>query len=130
MARNPYADLSRRERQIMDVLYKRGRATAKEVIDELADERHSSTVRTQLRLLEEKGQIRREPDGNRYVYIPTTSRAVIRKSAIKHLVETFFDGSAEKAMSTLLSTSEKELSKGELDRLSALIDEAAKAERS
>ena len=130
MARSPFSDLSRRERQIMDVLYRLGRATAKEVIDALPDERHSSTVRTQLRLLEEKGRIVREPDGHRFVYRPAQSRAAVRKSALKHLVDTFFDGSTEQAMSTLLSTSEKQLSKDELERLSALIDQAAKSERS
>jgi predicted transcriptional regulator len=126
MPSNPYSDLSRRERQIMDVLYRLGSATAREVISELQDERHSSTVRTQLRLLEEKGHIRREPDGNRFIYRPVVSRAAVRKSAIRHLVDTFFEGSTEKAMSTLLATSENELSKAELERLSALIDEAAK----
>lgn len=130
MAKNPYTDLSRRERQIMDVLYKLGRATAKDVIGELPEERHSSTVRTQLRLLEEKGQIVREPDGLRFVYRPALSRAAIRKSALRHLVETFFDGSTEKAMSTLLSTSERRLSQEERDRLSALIEQAARQDRS
>jgi predicted transcriptional regulator len=126
MPGNPYSDLSRRERQIMDVLYRLGSATARDVISELQDERHSSTVRTQLRLLEEKGHIHREPDGHRFIYRPVVSRAAVRKSAIRHLVETFFEGSTEKAMSTLLATRENELSKEELERLSALIDEAAK----
>jgi predicted transcriptional regulator len=113
----------------MDVLYRLGRATANEVIAELPDERHSSTVRTQLRLLEEKGQVSREVDGHRYVYKPVVSRAVARKSAVKHLVDTFFDGSTEKAVSTLLSSKDSKLSKEELERLSELIEKAATEDR-
>jgi len=130
MASNPFSGLSRRERQIMDVLYRLGRATANEVIAELPDERHSSTVRTQLRLLEEKGHVSREAEGHRYVYKPAVSRAVARKSALRHLVETFFDGSTEKAVSTLLSSKDSNLTTEELERLSALIEKAAREDRS
>ena len=84
--------LSRRERQIMDVLYRRGRATANDVLDDLPGASSSSTVRTQLRVLEAKGHVRHEEHGLRYVYFPTTSRHAARRSALKHLVETFFDG--------------------------------------
>jgi predicted transcriptional regulator len=113
----------------MDVLYRLGRATANEVIAELPDERHSSTVRTQLRLLEEKGHVRREGDGMRYVYSPAVSQKVARKSALKHLVDTFFEGSTASVISTLLTSERQRLSVQEAERLAALIEEAAKNAR-
>jgi predicted transcriptional regulator len=128
MARHPSSVFSRRERQIMDILYRLGRATANEVIHELADEPHSSTVRTQLRVLEEKGHLRHEEHGLRYVYIPVTPRHAVRQSALRHTIETFFEGSAEKMLATLLGGSSK-LSDEELDRLSDLIDKAKKGGR-
>jgi predicted transcriptional regulator len=128
MARHPSSVFSRRERQIMDILYRLGRATANEVINELADEPHSSTVRTQLRVLEEKGHLRHEEHGLRYVYIPVTPRHAVRQSALRHTIETFFEGSAEKMLATLLGGSSK-LSDEELDRLSDLIDKAKKGGR-
>jgi BlaI family transcriptional regulator, penicillinase repressor len=128
MARHPSSVFSRRERQIMDILYRLGRATANEVINELADEPHSSTVRTQLRVLEEKGHLRHEEHGLRYVYIPVTPRHAVRQSALRHTIETFFEGSAEKMLATLLGGSSK-LSDEELDRLSDLIDRAKKGGR-
>lgn len=114
----------------MDSLYRLGQATANELIDALPDERHSSTVRTQLRLLEEKGQVARERDGHRYVYRPVVPKHVARKTAMRALVDTFFEGSTEKAVSTLLSSSERELSAEEFERLSALIEKAARGGRS
>src|SRR3954467_14116573 len=90
-----HTTLTRRERQIMDVLYRRGRATAAEVMGELPGEPNYSTVRTQLRVLEDKEHVRHEEEGGRYVYSPAVPRHAARKSALKHLVETFFDGSAE-----------------------------------
>jgi predicted transcriptional regulator len=125
MAKHPHLSLSRRERQIMDILYKLGHATANEVIDALSDEKHSSTVRTQLRVLEEKGHLRHEEDGLRYVYYPVTSRRTARQSALSHVLETFFEGSAEKMMSTLLGSGAR-VSEDELDRLSELIERARK----
>ena len=95
--------LSRRERQIMDILYRRGRATAAEVNQDLPGEPHGSTVRTQLRVLEEKGHVRHAEEGLRYVYMPAVPRRAARKSALKHLVDTFFDGSAENAVAALRS---------------------------
>src|ERR687895_1469356 len=86
--------LTRRERQIMDILYRRGRATANEVLEDLPGSPHYSTVRTQLRVLEEKGHVTHEEDGVRYVYMPALPRRAARKSALRHLVDTFFDGSA------------------------------------
>src|ERR687888_967510 len=97
-----HAALSRRERQIMDILYRRGRATAGEVMEELAGDPSYSTVRTQLRVLEDKGHVRHEEQGLRYIYVPAVPRHAARKSALRHLVQTFFDGSAEKTVAALL----------------------------
>src|SRR3954469_4412148 len=91
----PHHTLTRRERQIMDILYRRGRATAGEVMAELSGEPSYSTVRTQLRVLEEKGHVRHEEEGLRYVYSPAVPRRAARKSALRHVVDTFFEGSAE-----------------------------------
>ena len=118
--------LSRRERQIMDVLYRRTRATAAEVMGELPGEPNYSTVRTQLRVLEDKGHVRHEEEGGRYVYAPAVPRHAARKSALKHLVETFFDGSAEQVVAAVLGGEASRLSDEELDRVSALIDKARK----
>ena len=126
MPKHPHVTLSRRERQIMDVVYRLGRATANEVIHELADDRHSSTVRTQLRVLEEKGHLRHEEEGLRYVYTPVTPRHAARQTALRHMLETFFEGSAEKMMSSLLGGRNVRLSDEELDRLSELIAQARK----
>src|SRR5262252_782538 len=98
MPRTLHAVLTRRERQIMDILYRRGRATANEVQEDLPGHPHDSTVRTQLRVLEAKGHVRHEEEGLRYVYMPAVPRHAARKSALKHLVETFFDGSAEQVV--------------------------------
>ena len=118
--------LSRRERQIMDILYRRRRATAGEVMEELPGEPTSSTVRTQLRILEQKGHVRHEEQGLRFVYMPAVARSAARKSALKHLVETFFDGSAEKTVAALLGGEAARLSEDELDRIEALIETARK----
>jgi BlaI family transcriptional regulator, penicillinase repressor len=115
--------LSRRERQIMDVIYRRGRATAAEVLEDLPDPPGYSAVRALLRLLEEKGHVRHEQDGPRYIYAPTVNRERARKSALKHVVRTFFDGSATDAVAALLD-SEGKLDSAELDRLSAMIEQA------
>ena len=115
--------LSRRERQIMDVIYRRGRATAAEVLEDLPDPPGYSAVRALLRLLEEKGHVRHEQDGPRYIYAPTVNRERARKSALKHVVRTFFDGSATDAVAALLA-GEGKLDSAELDRLSAMIEQA------
>jgi predicted transcriptional regulator len=128
MPSHPHLTLSRRERQIMDIVYRLGRATANDVIAELGDETHSSTVRTQLRVLEEKGQLRHEEQGLRYVYVPVNPRHAVRQSALRHTIETFFEGSAEKMLASLLGGGPK-LSDEELDRLSDLIDKAKKGPR-
>ncbi len=112
--------LTRRERQIMDVLYKQERATVTEVLNNLADQPSYSTVRAQLRMLEEKGHVRHEEHGLRYVYVPTVPRDVARRSALRHLVETFFDGSAENLAAALLGGEISRISREELDRLTRL----------
>ena len=122
-------NLSRRERQIMDSLYRRGRATAAEVRSDLADPPSYTAVRTMLRLLEEKGQVRHEQEGPRYVYVPTVDREKARQNALKHLVSTFFNGSAEQAMTALLELSDSALSSTQLDHLEALIAQARREGR-
>lgn len=119
--------LSRRERQIMDVIYRRGRATAAEVLQDIADPPSYSAVRALLRLLEEKGHVHHEQDGPRYVYLPTVNRERARQSALKHVVRTFFDGSATDAVAALLDNDA--IDHAELDRLSALIEQARKEGR-
>jgi len=118
--------LTRRERQIMDVLYKLERATVGQVLAKLADKPSYSTVRAQLRVLEEKGHVHHEEHGLRYVYIPAVPRDVARRSALRHLVETFFQGSAESAVSALLGGEISRISSEELDRLSRLIAKSRK----
>src|SRR5436190_8346448 len=119
-----HAALTKRERQIMDVLYRMGRATAADVLAALTGPPHCSTVRTQLRVLEEKGHVRHESDGLRYVYVPTLARHTARKAALRHLVDTFFDGSAAGAVSALLGRDAGRLSGDELDRIEALLRSA------
>jgi predicted transcriptional regulator len=126
MPEPPHSHLTRRERQIMDILYRRGRATAAEVLEELPGNTHDSTVRTQLRVLEEKGHIRHEEEGLRYVYMPAVSRHAARKSALRHLVQTFFDGSVEKTVAALLGGEAAKLSEGELRRIADVIAKARK----
>ncbi len=121
--------LTRREREIMDILHRRGRATAHEVMDDLADPPSYSAVRTFLRLLEERGHVRHEQDGPRYVYTPTVARREAQRSAITHLVDTFFDGSVENAVATLVESSKPKLSAQELDRIAALVAKAKKEGR-
>ena len=128
MAENLHAVLTRRERQIMDVLFRRGRATAADVMEDLPGSPSYSTVRTQLRVLEEKGYVRHEEEGVRYVYTPAVRRHAARKSALKHLVDTFFDGSAEKAVAALLGGEAARVSSEELDRIAELIAKARIAE--
>ncbi len=120
--------LSRRERQIMDVVYRLGQVTAAEVLAELPDPPGYSAVRAMLRLLEEKGHVRHEQDGPRYVYLPTVNRDKARRSALRHLVRTFFDGSTEDAVAALLQNGNG-MTDDELERLSKLIDGAKKEGR-
>ena len=121
--------LTRREREIMDILHRRGRATAHDVLDDLADPPSYSAVRTFLRLLEERGHIRHEQDGARYVYTPTVTRREAQRSALSHLVDTFFDGSIEHVVATLVESSRPKLSSQELDRIASLVAKAKKEGR-
>jgi predicted transcriptional regulator len=121
--------LSRRERQIMDVIYRRGQATAAEVLEDLPDPPGYSAVRAMLRVLEEKGHLRHDQQGPRYVFLPTVPRDKARRSALKQLVQTFFEGSTEQTVAALLDLSASKLSDAELDRLSQLINQARKEGR-
>jgi predicted transcriptional regulator len=116
--------LTKRERQIMDVLYKLGRATAAEIMERVVGAPGYSTVRTQLRVLESKGHVRHEEQGLRYIYVPTVPRHSARRSALKHLVDTFFDGSSAKAVAALLGGEAARVSDEELDRIAKLVKDA------
>jgi len=122
-------NLSRRERQIMDVIYAQGRATAQEVRGLLTDAPSYSAVRALLRILEDKGHLRHEQEGNRYVFSPTVPRERARKSALRHVLQTFFEGSPANAMAALLELDDLELSTEEYDRLAAKIERARKEGR-
>jgi predicted transcriptional regulator len=121
-----HAVLTRRERQIMDILFRRGRATASQVMAELPGDPSYSTVRTQLRVLEEKGHVRHDEEGPRYVYMPAVARHAARKSALRHLVNTFFDGSAEKVVAALLGGEGTRLTDDALKRVAELVEQARK----
>jgi predicted transcriptional regulator len=121
--------LSRRERQIMDVLYRKGSASAADVLESLPQPPSYSAVRALLRILEQKGHIRHEESEGRYVFMPTMPRDKAKRSAIRHLVQTFFDGSSQEAVAALLDSSASKLSDSELDRLQELIDKARKGGR-
>jgi predicted transcriptional regulator len=123
-----HASLTKRERQIMDRLYRLGRATANDILDGLTGSPSSSTVRTQLRVLESKGFVRHEEEGLRYVYMPTVPRHAARRSALKHLVETFFDGSNAKVVAALLGGDCGRVTDDDLDRIAALVS-GARSER-
>ena len=125
-----HSRLSRRERQIMDILFRLGRAVASVVREELSGDPSSSTVRTQLRILEQKGHVRHEEERLRYVYRPVTPRRAARRSALRHLVETFFDGSAEQAVAALLGGEARRLTGQELDRIARIVSDARAAPRS
>ena len=112
----------------MDVLFRRGRATAAEVMEELPGEPSYSTVRTQLRVLEEKGHVRHEDDGVRFIYMAAVTRHAARKSALRHVVDTFFDGSPEKAVAALLGGEGAKLTPDQLDRIADMIAKARKGD--
>jgi predicted transcriptional regulator len=120
------AALSRRERQIMDALYRLERATAADIQAQLAPPPSYSTVRAQLRVLEEKGHVKHVEEGLRYIYMPVVTRKAARRSALRHLVETFFEGSAGNAVAALLGGEAAKLSHEELDRISRMIADSRK----
>jgi predicted transcriptional regulator len=116
--------LSRRERQIMDILYQRGRGTANDVRDAMPDAPGYSAVRAMLRVLEEKGHVKHHEEGLKYVYLPTVAREKAKRSAMKHVLDTFFAGSAEQIVAALLDVSSTRLTRDELDRMSEMIEKA------
>ena len=121
--------LSRRERQIMDVLYQRGKASAAEIHQALPDPPSYSAVRAKLRVLEDKGHVKHREEGLRYVYVPALAPERARRTALRHLVDTFFNGSVEQVVAALIDKSAVTVSKDELDRLSAMIEDARKEGR-
>jgi BlaI family penicillinase repressor len=126
MPKSQQSVLTRRERQIMDILYRLGRATAAEVMAGLPGDPSYSTVRTQLRVLEQKGHVRHEEQGLRYVYVPAVPRHAARKSALRHLADTFFDGSAEKVVAALVGGEGARMSEDELNRIADLVTKVRK----
>jgi len=118
--------LSRRERQIMDILYRNGKASAAEVREAMDDAPSYSAVRAMLRVLEEKGHVRHQAEGLRYVYVPVVARDQAKRSAVKHLMNTFFNDSPEQIVAALLDVSSTKLTRDELDRMAALIEKARK----
>ena len=129
MARHPHLHLSRRERQIMDVIYRLGQATATEVRQQLPDPPSYSAVRALLRILEEKGHLKHQRQGPRYLFRPIVTRDRAKRTALKRLVQTFFDGSTEQAVATLLQMGRPKLSSADLDRLAKLIEDGKKKGR-
>ena len=126
MRKDGHRNLSRRERQMMDILYQRGRATASEIHEALPEPPSYSAVRAKLRVLEEKGHVRHEEEALRYVYVPIVARDTARRSALRHMVSTFFAGSVEDTVAALLDISAADLSPKDLDRISSLIEQARK----
>ncbi len=124
MRKDGHRNLSRRERQIMDILYQRGRATGAEILEALADAPTYSAVRAKLRVLEEKGHVRHEEEALRYVYVPVMAREAARKSALRHMVATFFSGSVEDAVAALLDLNAAKLEAADLERISRMIESA------
>jgi predicted transcriptional regulator len=116
--------LTRREREIMDILYRLGRASAQEVLKAMAKPPSYSAVRALLRLLEERGHVKHVEDGTRYVFLPAVTRSEARRKALSHVVTTFFGGSVEQAMLTLVESSRSKLSAEELERLSEIVERA------
>ena len=124
-----HAGLTRRERQIMDLLYRLGRATAAEILEGLPGAPSYSTVRTQLRVLEGKGHVRHHEEGLRYVYEPTVPRHSARRSALRHVVDTFFDGSSAKVVAALLGGEGRRMSDDELQRILEIVERAREESR-
>jgi predicted transcriptional regulator len=123
------AGLSRRERQIMDILYQRGKASASDVREAMEDAPGYSAVRAMLRVLEEKGHVKHQAEGLKYVYVPVVAREKAKRSAVKHLLDTFFGGSPEQIVAALLDVSATRLTREELDRMSELIEKAKREEK-
>ena len=122
----PFGALSRREREIMDILYQRGKSSAAEVREAMREAPGYSAVRAMLRVLEEKGHVRHQAEDLRYVYLPTVARDKAKRSAVKHLLDTFFDDAPEQVVAALLDVSAKRLTAEELDRMAEMIEKAKK----
>ena len=129
MAKSPYLDLGRRERQIMDAIYRLGRASVSDVIEQIKDPPSYSTVRAMMGKLEEKGHLTHEQDGPRYVYFPVHAREEATRSALRRMLRTFFDGSPTKAVAAVLDVSGRELTREELNELAELIEDARRRGR-
>jgi BlaI family transcriptional regulator, penicillinase repressor len=129
MPKHDHSGLTMRERQIMDILYRRGRSTAGEVMNDLPGTTSYSTVRTQLRILEEKGHVKHGEHRLRYVYEPIVPRSAVRQSVLGHVVDTFFEGSAQKVVAALLGREKNKVTAEELDRIAALVEKARKGAR-
>ncbi len=121
--------LSRRERQILDILIQRGKASASEVRDAMPDAPSYSAVRTLLRVLEDKGHAKHRAEGLRYVYLPTVPREKAKRSAVKHLLDTYFSGSPEQIVAALLDVSSTKLTREELDRMAEMIEKAKQEDK-
>jgi predicted transcriptional regulator len=126
MVLNRQQGLSRRERQIMDILYRAGKASASDVLNAMPDPPSYSAVRAMLRVLEEKGHVKHQEEGLKYVYAPVVARDKAKRSAVKHVMETFFNGSAEQIVAALLDVSSTRLTRDELDRMAEMIEKAKK----
>jgi len=126
MLLNRQQGLSRRERQIMDILYRSGKASASGVLNAMPDPPSYSAVRAMLRVLEEKGHVKHQEEGLKYVYAPVVAREKAKRSAVKHVMETFFNGSAEQIVAALLDVHSTKLTRGELDRMAEMIEKAKK----
>jgi predicted transcriptional regulator len=126
MAKPP---LTRREREIMDIVYRLGRASAQDVLENLAQAPSYSAVRALLRLLEERGHVRHVQEAGRFIFLPAVPRGEARRKALSHVVSTFFGGSVEEAMLTLVESSSRKLSSDELDRLAEIVEQARKEGR-
>ena len=122
----PKPPLTRREREIMDIVYRLGRASAQDVLENLADAPSYSAVRALLRLLEERGHVRHIEEGAKYVFLPAVPRGEARRKALSHVVSTFFGGSVEQAMLTLVESARNKLTSEELDRLGEIVERARK----
>jgi BlaI family penicillinase repressor len=126
MLLNRQQGLSRRERQIMDILYRAGKASGSDVLNAMPDPPSYSAVRAMLRVLEEKGHVKHQEEGLKYVYAPVVARDKAKRSAVKHVMETFFNGSAEQIVAALLDVSSTRLTRDELDRMAEMIEKAKK----
>ncbi len=129
MGKKPTTELSKRERQIMDVIYRLGEATAAQVRENLSEEVGDASVRKLIRIVEQKGHLKHRREGRQYIYLPTTPKTVAEKQALRHVLKTFFEDSAPKAVSTLLDIAGKRLSKDDIAEIESLIKAAEEKER-